>query len=145
MIYLLDTNVVSELRKAGDGRADVNVINWAGNLSTRRLYISAIVLMELEVGVRGIERKDVSQGTMLRSWLDGHVKPFFSGRIVPIDENVAIECAKLHVPDRKSERDALIAATAIVHGMIVATRNVRDFSNTGIKVLNPWISNKGAE
>lgn len=145
MIYLLDSNVVSELRKAGDGRADNNVIAWAENLSAQSLYISAIVLMELEIGVRGIERKDEVQGAMLRMWLDDHVKPFFSGRIIPVDEAVAIQCAKLHVPDRKSERDALIAATGLVHGMIVATRNVKDFKNTGAKLLDPWASKKGAD
>lgn len=144
MIYLLDSNVVSELRKAGDGRADKNVIAWAENLSAQSLYISAIVLMELEIGVRGIERKDEVQGAMLRMWLDDHVKPFFSGRIIPVDEAVAIQCAKLHVPDRKSERDALIAATGLVHGMIVATRNVKDFKNTGAKLFDPWTSRKGA-
>jgi predicted nucleic acid-binding protein len=145
MIYLLDSNVVSELRKAGDGRADKNVTAWAENLSAQSLYISAIVLMELEIGVRGIERKDEAQGAMLRMWLDDHVKPFFSGRIIPVDEAVAIQCAKLHVPNRKSERDALIAATGLVHGMIVATRNVKDFRNTGAKLLDPWVSKKGAD
>lgn len=144
MIYLLDTNVVSELRKAGDGRADKNVTAWAENLSTQSLYISAITLMELEIGVRGIERKDKAQGAMLRRWLDDHVLPFFAGRIVPIDEAVALQCAKLHVPDKKSERDALIAATALVHGMIVATRNEKDFEDTGSSIFNPWIAKKGA-
>lgn len=144
MIYLLDSNVVSELRKAGDGRADKNVTSWAENLPAQSLYLSAIVLMELEIGVRGIERKDEAQGAMLRRWLDDHVRPFFSGRIIPVDEAVAVQCAKLHVPDRKSERDALIAATGLVHGMIVATRNVKDFKGTGAKLLDPWASRIGA-
>lgn len=144
MIFILDTNVVSELRKASDGRADKNVTAWASNLSTQSLYISAISLMELEIGVQGMERKDQAQGVILRKWLDDHVTPFFSGRIVPVDEAVARKCAELHVPNRKSERDALIAASALVHGMIVATRNVADFEKTGAKILNPWTSIKGA-
>ena len=145
MIFLLDTNVVSELRKAGDGRADINVTGWAENLSPQSLYISAINLMELEMGVRGMERKDAVQGKLLRNWLDDHVVPFFAGRVVPIDDVVAIQCAKLHVPNRKSERDALIAATALVHGMIVATRNEKDFQGTEVQIINPWASNKGAK
>lgn len=138
MIYLLDSNVVSELRRAGDGKAHPNVTAWAEELSAKSLYISALVLMELEMGVRGMERKDAAQGAMLRMWLDDHVVPFFSGRILPVDEPVAIQCAKLHVPDRKPDRDALIAATALVHGMTVATRNVKDFKATGVQLMNPW-------
>ena len=145
MIYLLDTSVVSELRKAGDSRADKNVTAWAKNLSTQSLYISTITLMELEIGVRSMERKDKAQGAILRRWLDDHVIPFFSGRIIPVDEAVALQSARLHVPYRKSKRDALIAATALVHGMIVATRNVADFNNTGAKILNPWTSEYRAE
>ncbi|CUI85274.1 type II toxin-antitoxin system VapC family toxin [Cognatishimia activa] len=143
MIFLLDSNVVSELRKAADGRADTNVTAWAEGLAPESLYISAISLMELEIGVRGKERKDAVQGQMLRTWLDRHVIPFFDGRIVPIDDVVAIQCAKLHVPDRKSERDALIAATALVHDMIVATRNEKDFVETGVRLLNPWTGTNG--
>lgn len=138
MIYLLDTNVVSELRKVGDGRADPNVTSWAGYLPAQSLFISAINVMELEIGVLRIERRDKGQGEMLRRWLDRHVVPFFAGRIVAIDEVVATECARLHVPDKSPERDALIAATALVHNMTIATRNVRDFEGMGVKIHNPW-------
>lgn len=138
MIFLLDTNVISELRKVGDGRADANVTDWAQELAAQSLYISAITLMELEIGVRAMERKDAAQGRMLRGWLDGHVIPFFEARIVPVDQAVALRCAKLHVPNRKSERDALIAATALVHDMTLATRNVKDFAETDARIMNPW-------
>jgi predicted nucleic acid-binding protein len=138
MMYVLDTNVVSELRKVKAGRADANVTAWTATVDAASLFISAITVMELETGVLQIERRDAAQGAMLRSWLDHHVMPEFSGRVLPIDGIVAQRCARLHVPDRRSERDALIAATALVHGMTVATRNVADFVETGVSIHNPW-------
>lgn len=103
-----------------------------------QLFISAITVLELETGVLLVERRDPQQGAMLRAWLDGHVLPGFAGRILPVDSAVAQCCARLHVPDPRAERDALIAATALVHGMTVATRNVADFAPTGVVLLNPW-------
>jgi predicted nucleic acid-binding protein len=137
-MYVLDTNVVSELRKVKAGKADANVTAWTATVDAASLFISAITVMELETGVLQIERRDAAQGAMLRSWLDHHVMPEFSGRVLPIDGIVAQRCARLHVPDRRSERDALIAATALVHGMTVATRNVADFVETGVGIHNPW-------
>jgi len=137
-MYVLDTNVVSELRKVKAGKADANVTAWTTTVDAASLFISAITVMELETGVLQIERRDAAQGAMLRSWLDHHVMPEFSGRVLPIDSIVAQRCARLHVPDRRSERDALIAATALVHGMTVATRNVADFVETGVSIHNPW-------
>lgn len=138
MMYVLDTNVVSELRKVRLGKADPRVAAWAESVDATELFISAITVMELELGVLPIERKNVTQGAMLRAWLEQHVLPEFSGRTLPIDTAVAQRCAKLHVRDKRSERDALIAATALVHGMTVVTRNVGDFQPTGVNVLNPW-------
>lgn len=138
MMYVLDTNVVSELRKVKAGKADANVTAWTATVDAASLFISAITVMELETGVLQIERRDAAQGAMLRSWLDHHVMPEFSGRVLPIDSIVAQRYARLHVPDRRSERDALIAATALVHGMTVATRNVADFVETGVSIHNPW-------
>ena len=137
-MFLLDTNVVSELRKAKAGKADANVTAWAGSVPFGSLFISAITLLELEMGVLQIERRDAAQGTILRAWLDRHVLPVFHDRILPIDLAVARCCARLHVPDPRAERDALIAATALVHGMTVVTRNVGDFRLTGVPLLNPW-------
>lgn len=140
MMYLLDTNVVSELRKVRSGKADPNVAAWAESVDAADLFVSAITIMELELGVLSIERKDATQGAMLRAWLDQHVLPEFSRRTLPIDTAVAQRCARLHVPDKRGERDALIAATALVHGMTVATRNVADFQPTGVAIFNPWES-----
>lgn len=138
MNYLLDTNVVSELRKIGDGKADPNVAAWIDAEDAESFFISAITILELERGALRVQRRDPAQGARLRVWLDNHVRPEFAGRILPVDDAVATRCAYLHVPDRRNEVDALIAATALVHGMTVATRNVRDFEGTGIVVVDPW-------
>lgn len=137
-MYLLDTNVVSELRKAKSGKADAGVIAWAAGLPASELFLSAISVLELEMGVLLVERRDAAQGTVLRSWFDRHVLPTFADRILPVDAAVARRCARLHVPDPRAERDALIAATALVHELTVVTRNVGDFEATGVRLLNPW-------
>ncbi|MDR0578872.1 MAG: type II toxin-antitoxin system VapC family toxin [Candidatus Accumulibacter sp.] len=137
-MYVLDTNVVSELRKARSGRADANVMAWAESVDAADLFLSVITLMELELGVLSIERKDAAQGAMLRSWLEHQGLPEFADRTLPVDTAVAQRCARLHVPDRRGERDALMAATALVHGMAVVTRNTADFQALGVTVINPW-------
>ena len=139
-MYVLDTNVVSELRKARDGRADQHVTAWAASVPPSSLFLSAITILELELGVLLAERRDPTQGAVLRAWLDSRVLPAFTDRVLPIDTEVARRCARLHVPDPQGERDALIAATALVHGMIVVTRNATDFEPTGADVINPWNS-----
>ena len=137
-MFVLDTNVVSELRKAKAGKADRRVAAWAASVPPAALFISAITILELELGVLMIERRDARQGALLRAWLDGHVVPAFAGRVLPVDTAVAQRGAKLQVPDRRGDRDVLIAATAMVHGMTVVTRNVDDFEPTGVPVFNPW-------
>ena len=137
-MFLLDTNVVSELRKAHSRKVDENFARWSNSLSVDEAFLSAITVMELEMGVLAMERRDPTSGVALRAWMDQQVMPSFAGRILPVDEEIARCCARLHIPDRKSERDALIAATAIERGMTVVTRNVRDFRPTGAAVLNPW-------
>ncbi len=137
-MYLLDTNVVSELRKAKSVKANKHVIAWAEGVPTISLYLSAMTVLELETGVLMIERRDPPQGAILRAWLDEQVLPAFTDRIIVVDAVVARQCAKLHVPDPRSERDALIAASALVHGLIVVTRNVGDFRPMGVEIINPW-------
>ncbi|WLH77956.1 type II toxin-antitoxin system VapC family toxin [Pseudomonas sp. FP2335] len=134
-MYLLDTNVISELRKP---QADGNVVAWARSVIAPRMFISAITLKELETGVLRMERRDPAQGKVLRTWLKRHVMPAFDARILPVDAAVALRCAHLHVPDQVNESDALIAATALVHGLTVVTRNVSDFKSSGVTVINPW-------
>jgi predicted nucleic acid-binding protein len=135
-MFILDTNVISELRKAK--KTHPNVKKWAERVPAASLYISVISLLELEIGILLVDRRDNQQGATLRAWMDRHVLPTFSGSILPIDTDVARRCATLHVPNPRSDRDALIAATALVHGLTVATRNVADFERTGVGVLNPW-------
>ena len=137
-MFVLDTNVVSELRKLGDGRADARVTAWIAGHDAASFYISALTLMELEIGVLRIERRDAGQGRRLRRWIDRHVLPEFRERTLPVDFAVALKCAKLHVPDPRAERDALIAATAMVHGMTVVTGNRADFEATGVALIDPW-------
>ncbi|RMV26859.1 type II toxin-antitoxin system VapC family toxin [Pseudomonas syringae group genomosp. 3] len=141
-MFLLDTNVVSELRKRN---ADANVLRWSRTQMASSLFISSITILELETGILRVERRDPTQGAALRMWLDHHVLKAFAGRILPIDTQVAKRCAQLHVPDPRSECDALIAATALVHGMTVVTRNTADFKSSGAALLNPWISQLNEE
>jgi predicted nucleic acid-binding protein len=122
-MFLLDTNVISELRKAGDGKADANVVAWLSSVDATSFYISAITLMEIELGIVRIERRDAAQGSRLRAWMDRSIMPEFADRTLPVDTAVALRCAPLHVPDPRPERDAFIAATALAHGMTVVTRN----------------------
>ena len=137
-MFILDTNVVSELRKAKTGKADANVVAWATDQDPSALFLSAITLLELEMGIRQAERRDSAQGAILRAWMTDRVLPAFEGRILAVDGPVALCCAALHVPDPRSDRDALIAATGLVHAMPIVTRNVADFAPTGVQIINPW-------
>jgi predicted nucleic acid-binding protein len=137
-MYLLDTNVVSELRKGNSGKAHRNASAWAKSVSAPTLFLSAISILELEIGILLFERLDRLQGAILRTWMRDHALPTFNGRILSVDTPVAQRCAALHVPTPCSEPDALIAATAIIHGMTVVTRNVSDFESTGVAVINRW-------
>ena len=135
-MFLLDTNVICELRRPD--RADRNVVAWANAIPAANFFISVISILEIELGARLIKRKDATQGAILRNWIDAQVLARFEGRILAIDTTVAQRCAQLHVPNPRAERDALIAATALVHGLMVVTRNVEDFEPTGVPLLNPW-------
>jgi predicted nucleic acid-binding protein len=138
MMFVLVTNVVSELRKARLGKADTNVTAWTESIDATDLYVSAVTIMELGLGVLSIERKVATQVAMMRWWLEQHLLPEFTGRTLPGDTAVAQRCARLHVRENRSERDSLIAATALVHCMTVVTRDVADFQPTGVTLINPW-------
>jgi toxin FitB len=135
-MYLLDTNVISELRK-GKPNQSIEVRNWAAQHGASTFYLSAITILELEKGILLLERRTPPQGAALRAWLTG-VREAFAGRVLPFTEQAASLCATLHVPDPRSERDAMIAATALEHGFTIATRNTQDFLNTGVRLVNPW-------
>lgn len=138
-MYLLDTNVISELRKVGDGKADLNVTDFLAGADHADFFLSVITLMELEIGVLRLTRRNPEHGNQLRLWMKEQVLPEFLDRSLPVDSAIAMCCAELHVADPRSERDALIAATALTHGMTVVTRNTSDFAYTGLSIFNPWL------
>lgn len=138
-MFLLDTNVISELRKRR-GLADQRVVEWAAARDVRGLHVSVVTVLEIEIGVARIERHDETQGERLRAWFNDRVLAAFAGRILPITLDVARRAASLHVPNPRPERDAWIAATAAAAGLSVATRNVRDFEGAGARVVNPWMN-----
>ena len=135
-MFLLDTNVLSELRRRD--RTHPAVAAWADSVHPVDLFLSAITILEIEAGTLMLLRRDKAQGGILRAWIDNKVLPTFETRILPVDTTVALRCAQLHVPDPKSERDALIAATALVHDLELVTRNTADFASMGVELLNPW-------
>ncbi len=140
-MFLLDTNVVSELRRSS--RADPRVKAWSAAIARSAAYLSVVSLFEIERGILLVERRDPGQGGHLRHWLETRLLPEFQDRILPVDTRVARRCAALHVPDPRPERDALIAATALVHGMTVVTRNVADFEKMPVQLLDPWAGGSG--
>jgi hypothetical protein len=137
-MFLLDTNVVSELRKARAGRANKSVAAWAAGAAAASMFVSVITIQELEIGVLLAERRDPPKGEVLRRWLEEQVLPAFGERIIPVDTAVARRSAVLHVPDPRPVRDALIAATALAYGLVVVTRNVADFEPMGAEIIDPW-------
>lgn len=142
-MFLLDTNVLSALRRPGT--APPSLVSWAASLPLSDLFLSAVSIFELELGIRRMERRDSAQGEILRHWLDRRILPQFRDRILAVDTAVALRTAALHVPDPRPERDSLIAGTALVHGLTLVTRNARDFEPMGLVILNPWDSDPGGK
>ena len=137
-MFLLDTNVVSDLRKTSARSDSSPLAQWAADIPSGDLFISSITLLELEIGVRRIERRDTRQGRVLRRWLDQAVIPAFSGRLLPFDHAAAQICAGYHVPDPASDRDSYIAAIAAANGLVIVTRDVKDFDRFDVEMVNPW-------
>lgn len=139
-MFLLDTNVLSELRP-GKPRPSPEVRAWASTIPESRFFLSAITILEQQMGILQLERKVPPEGSALRAWFEA-VRLAFAGRILPFTAEAAMRCAAMHVPDPKDYRDSMIAATALEHGFTIATRNVRDFEGTGARLVNPWTAGK---
>jgi toxin FitB len=137
-MFLLDTNVVSELRKIRSGKSDRNVSAWADSVDAADLFVSVVTILELEIGILRVERRDPASGALLREWMNERVLSAFANRTLAVNIAVAKRSAQLHVPDPRPIPDALIAGTALVHGMTLVTRNVADFAPMGVTVINPW-------
>jgi predicted nucleic acid-binding protein len=135
--FLLDTNVVSELRKGA--RADRNVVAWFESLDADDLYLSVLVVGEIRRGIERIRRRDAKSAQTLDRWLSA-LSAGFEDRILPVDRTVAEEWGRMNVPDPLPVLDALMAATAKVHGLVLATRNVKDVASTGVRTLNPFVA-----
>lgn len=137
-MYLLDTNVISEMRKIKQGKADKNVVKWLQSIDPNLLYTSIIVLMEVERGILLKQRKDKVQAEHLQFWLDNIIRPTFQNRTKLLTHATANICATLYIPNPKQENDAWIGATAIEHGFTVVTRNIKDFAGMNVKIINPF-------
>jgi toxin FitB len=135
---LLDTNVVSELRKTNTPHVNASVVSWSRTFSASDFCISVMTLMEIEIGVLRLERRDPAQGSSLRGWFESQVLKGFEGRIIDIDARIVRKASGFHVPDPKPDRDAFIGATAGAYSLTLATRNIRDFAAMGIDLINPW-------
>ncbi|MDW5312778.1 type II toxin-antitoxin system VapC family toxin [Rhizobium sp. PL01] len=137
-MYLLDTNVLSELRKVRKGQCDPAVLAWSQAVSPSDLFVSVITIFELEVGILLLERRDPVQAARMRLWMADQILPAFEDRVLNVELSTALICASLHVPDKRPERDGFIAATALQYDFFMVTRNTRDFEGTGVRLLNPW-------
>ena len=133
-MYLLDTGVVLELRKARAGQSDPGLAAWAGGVARQKLFISALNLLEIENAAARLGRKDRAAGLVVRQWIDDHVMPAFDGRVLPVDAAVVRRRAQLPYANT---RDGLLAATALEHGLTFVTRKVSAFRAGRVKVLNP--------
>ena len=138
MKYLLDTNVLSEYRKVEKGTANPNFVKWQQHILLHQLYLSSITVMEINIGILRLARKDKKQAFILKNWFENKVLPNFKQQIFSFDLTTAIICSELHIPDPRPERDTMIASTALQHNLVLVTRNVKDFNIPNLSIINPF-------
>lgn len=137
-MYLLDTNVISEIRKIHHNKADSGVTKWFYGCQFSDLFLNDIILLEMQKGYLLKNRKDAQQGQILKLWIE-YVTNNFAGRILPISQEICLKCAELHIPNPRPQFDSLIASTALVHNLILVTDNTKDFQGIdGLKIHNPF-------
>lgn len=137
-MFLLDTNVVSELRRTRTRRPNPSVAAWIDSIEPAKLFLSSVTLLELEIGIVLKGRHNPAQAEVFQIWYEQHVLPTFAGRILDFDRMAAHHTALFHGFATPPYRDGLIAGIAAANRLTVATRNTEDFRPLGVPVLNPW-------
>ena len=137
-MYLLNTNIISELKKLDSGKIHPQVYRWIKSNGFTHTYISAVTLAEIQTGILSLARKDKAQAASLDNWFTNRLLPAYRTRTLSVDTEVALICAQLHIPTKRPINDAYIAATAIAHNLTLVTRNVRDFQGLPLMLENPF-------
>jgi PIN family toxin-antitoxin system, toxin component len=137
-MYLLDTNIISELKKLDSGKIHPQVQRWAYSINLMQTKISVVSITEIRTGILSLARKDQAQAASLDNWFTNRLLPAYRTRTLSVDTEVALICAQLHIPAKRPINDAYIAATAIAHNLTLVTRNVRDFQGLPLMLENPF-------
>lgn len=140
-MYLLDTNVISEIRKIRNGKANQGVAEWFFTTPLDELFLNDIVLLEVKQGaLLARHNNDLIKAQMLDDWADNQLPKQFGERILPISRHICLIASTLHIPNPRDRHDALIGVTALAHNLILVSRNQKDFKNIdGLKFFNPFI------
>jgi len=137
-MYLLDTNIISELKKLDSGKIHPQVQRWAYSINLMQTKISVVSIIEIRTGILSLARKGQAQAASLDNWFTNRLLPAYRTRTLSVDTEVALICAQLHIPAKRPINDAYIAATAIAHNLTPVTRNVRDFQGLPLMLENPF-------
>ena len=137
-MYLLNTNIISELKKLDSGKIHPQVQRWAYSINLMQTKISVVSIIEIRTGILSLARKDQAQAASLDNWFTNRLLPAYRTRTLSVDTEVALICAQLHIPAKRPINDTYIAATAIAHNLTPVTRNVRDFQGLPLILENPF-------
>ena len=137
-MYLLDTNIISELKKLDSGKIHPQVQRWAYSINLMQTKISVVSIIEIRTGILSLARKGQAQAASFDNWFTNRLLPAYRTRTLSVDTEVALICAQLHIPAKRPINDTYIAATAIAHNLTPVTRNVRDFQGLPLMLENPF-------